>query len=143
MRFWVSASLTFFLCASIVAANKKQSEKIASPFAMNEWKLAGLSPGHTTVKRAEALLGNPQQDDPNISSASWHTCWQDRTCTSITTERNCSTGTSLQESRTREKKRLQQCRAERIELDDRQGIAVGKSGWARQATLRRAGFAES
>jgi hypothetical protein len=78
MRFWVSASLTFFLCASIVAAQQEAVPKNSQPVRDNEWKLAGLLPGHTTVKRAEALLGNPQQDDPNSSSASWHTCWQDQ-----------------------------------------------------------------
>ena len=78
MRFWVSASLTFFLCASIVAAQQKAVPQNSQPVRDNEGKLAGLLPGHTTVKRAEALLGNPQQNDPNSSSASWHTCWQDQ-----------------------------------------------------------------
>lgn len=75
--FWLSVNAALLgASAATVAQNQAPRHSVREHSTRNyEWKLAGLLPGHTTLKRAESLLGESfSQDSESQSSALWHDC---------------------------------------------------------------------
>jgi len=77
MRFWVSVSVVCFLCAPLSRPQNRPHPTRRVPDRKYEWRLAGLLPGHTTLERAEAILGRPKELDETGQTASWRTCFGD------------------------------------------------------------------
>jgi len=77
MRFLVSVSVVYLLGVpfSRPQNNTDLSKKV--PDRNHEWKLAGLLPGHTSLGRAEAILGQPTELEESGKAASWRTCFGD------------------------------------------------------------------
>ena len=75
-RFWASVSL-LQLAASGAAPQTKTLRKPVASVRAAESRLAGLLPGQTLLKRAETLLGAPQERDARSSSARWDHCSDD------------------------------------------------------------------
>jgi hypothetical protein len=73
---WLSVSaILLFSCFAAFAQNQAPRRNPGErPIRNYEWKLAGLLPGHTTLKRAEQLLGEPLSQEPGSESAAWHDC---------------------------------------------------------------------
>jgi len=77
-RFWASVSLLSLIAATLSASPQKTAIRSAARADRdNEWKLAGLLPGHTALSRAEAVLGEASQDERDGRSLTWHTCSRD------------------------------------------------------------------
>ena len=73
-RFWLSISAVLLTTASMEAAQGSASRALHSTNRSNESRLAGVLPGHTDIRRAEALLGKPSTFDLANQSAVWQTC---------------------------------------------------------------------
>jgi len=76
-RFWLSISATLLTTACTEAAQRNASRALHSYNRSNEWKLAGLQPGHTTIARAETLPDKPSKKDSDNHSAMWRACGGD------------------------------------------------------------------
>src|SRR5256885_1109816 len=77
MRYWASVSALLLMTTPVGAHQGKPSHLAGHSARDNEWKLAGLLPGHTALFRAEAILGEPFQKNQDDRSATWHTCFGD------------------------------------------------------------------
>jgi hypothetical protein len=74
MRSWLSASLMMLMTSQAGAGQAKPAHS-GNHFARdNEWRLAGLWPGHTSLSGAEIILGKASLDEPGGKSLTWHTC---------------------------------------------------------------------
>ena len=74
MRFWLSASFLFLVLASGEGIQSNSGNASRSTRRVNELDIAGLSPGRTSIARAEALLGKASKRDGDSSSAVWNSC---------------------------------------------------------------------
>ncbi len=74
MRFWLCVSVVLFI-RGVSAYVQNQSRIGRSDTARrNEWKLAGLLPGHTILARAEEVLGPSTEHSSSGESAVWRDC---------------------------------------------------------------------
>jgi hypothetical protein len=71
-RFWVSASATILMGCASGAYAQATAPRRSIALRKNEWKLAGLLPGRTTVQRAKAILGKTAAVDG--TSLTWNGC---------------------------------------------------------------------
>src|SRR4029077_7256138 len=77
MRFWLGLSAVLLTTACTEAVQRNASRALHSSNHSNEWKLAGLLPGRTSIPRAETLLGNASKRDSDNPSAMWRACGGD------------------------------------------------------------------
>jgi hypothetical protein len=73
MRSWLSVSLMMLLTSQAGAVQAKSPHSGNHFTRDNEWKLAGLLPGRTSLSRAEIILGEASQGRGG-ETLTWHTC---------------------------------------------------------------------
>ena len=75
MQSLISASALAALFGTfLLGQDRGPLTRLALPSARNtEWKLAGVLPGHTTLQRAKAILGEPFTHESDYR-ATWTTC---------------------------------------------------------------------
>jgi hypothetical protein len=87
MRFWVNVSAICLVGAPLSRPQNSshQTRKVAD--RNYEWKLAGLLPGHTSLGRAEAILGQPTELEERGDAALWRTCGGDELAVNLDTKK--------------------------------------------------------
>jgi hypothetical protein len=73
MRFWASVSLGLLATSAIGVAARGPVQSKSYPHR-NETILARISPGRTSMARAQALWRNPTKNDEQNHSAVWQSC---------------------------------------------------------------------
>lgn len=73
MRFWASVSLGLLATSAIGVAARGPVQSKSYP-RRNETILARISPGRTSLARAQALWRNPTKNDEQNHSAIWQSC---------------------------------------------------------------------
>lgn len=106
MRFWLCVSVVLFM-RGVSAYGQNQSRIARSDTTRrNEWKLAGLLPGHTILARAEEVLGPSTERSSSGESAVWRDCFGNELNVDLDKK---STVTSIRISRNYDQRRPSDC----------------------------------